>query len=99
MQGLMMNTPLTLTPLLERAARLFPKKEIVSKTDTGMHRYTYADFHGRVHRLAHAMRAHGRSTRRPSRNPVLEQLPASGTVFRRHLLRRRAPYSESAPGA
>ena len=59
MQGLMMNTPLTLTPLLERAARLFPKKEIVSKTDTGMHRYTYADFHGRVHRLAHAMRRMG----------------------------------------
>src|SRR5271154_4084712 len=51
-QGLMMNTPLTLTPTLERAARLFPKKEIASKTDTGMHRYTYADFHARVHRLA-----------------------------------------------
>ena len=33
MQGLMMNTPLTLTPLLERAARLFPTKEIASKTD------------------------------------------------------------------
>jgi fatty-acyl-CoA synthase len=52
MQGLMMGTPLTLTPTLERAARLFPKKEIVSKTDSGMHRYTYADFHSRVHRLA-----------------------------------------------
>src|ERR1700722_8489627 len=59
MQGLMMNTPLTLTPLLERAARLFPKKEIVSKTDAGMHRYTYADFHARVHRLAWAMRRMG----------------------------------------
>src|SRR6266404_5173239 len=52
MQGLMMNTPLTLTPLLERAARLFPKKEIASRVETGMHRYTYADFHARVHRLA-----------------------------------------------
>jgi fatty-acyl-CoA synthase len=52
MQGLMMNTPLTLTPLLERAGRLFPKREIVSRTDSGMHRYTYADFHARVHRLA-----------------------------------------------
>src|SRR5580704_13344756 len=59
MQGLMMNTPLTLTPLLERAARLFPKKEIVSKTDAGMHRYTYADFHARVHRLAWALRRMG----------------------------------------
>src|SRR5271155_1409374 len=52
MQGLMMDSPLTLAPTLERAARLFPKKEIASKTDTGMHRYTYADFHARVHRLA-----------------------------------------------
>jgi fatty-acyl-CoA synthase len=59
MQGLMMNTPLTLTPLLERAGRLFPKTEIVSKTDAGMHRYTYADFHARVHRLAWAMRRMG----------------------------------------
>jgi fatty-acyl-CoA synthase len=59
MQGLMMNTPLTLTPLLERAARLFPSKEIVTKTDAGMHRYTYADFHARVHRLAWAMRRLG----------------------------------------
>jgi fatty-acyl-CoA synthase len=58
-QGLMMNTPLTLAPLLERAARLFPKKEIVSKTEAGMHRYTYADFHARVHRLAWAMERMG----------------------------------------
>ena len=29
MQGLMMTTPLTLPHVLERAARLFPKKEIV----------------------------------------------------------------------
>ena len=52
MEGLMMNTPLTLTPLLERAGRLFPKKEIASRTEAGMHRYTLADFHARVHRLA-----------------------------------------------
>lgn len=59
MQGLMMNTPLTLAPLLERAARLFPSKEIVSKTETGTHRYSYADFHARVHRLAWALKRMG----------------------------------------
>jgi fatty-acyl-CoA synthase len=59
MQGLMMNTPLTLTPLLERAARLFPSKEIASRTDAGMHRYTYRDFHARVHRLAWALKKMG----------------------------------------
>jgi len=59
MQGLMMNTPLTLTPLLERAGRLFPHKEIASRTDSGMHRYTYRDFHARVHRLAWALKKIG----------------------------------------
>src|ERR1700679_2779197 len=59
MQGLMMKTPLTLAPVLERAARLFPRKEIASRTGRGMHRYTYADFHGRVHRLAWALQRMG----------------------------------------
>jgi fatty-acyl-CoA synthase len=59
MQGLMMDSPLTLAPILERAARLFPNKEIASKTDAGMHRYTYADFHERVHRIAWALERMG----------------------------------------
>jgi fatty-acyl-CoA synthase len=59
MQGLMMNTPLTLAPVLERAARLFPNKEIASRTEAGMHRYTYAEFHARVHRLAWALERMG----------------------------------------
>ena len=56
MQGLMMDFPLSLTCLLERAARLFPTREIVSRYATHLHRYTYGDFHARVHRLAHALR-------------------------------------------
>ncbi len=59
MQGLMMTTPLTRTPVLERAARLCPKKEIVSRTDTGTHRYTYGDVHKRVHPLACALERKG----------------------------------------
>ncbi len=56
MNGLMMNTQLTLAPLLERAGRLFGGKEIASKMNDGaMHRYTYADLYGRVHRLAHVL--------------------------------------------
>ncbi len=51
-----MDYELTLTPLLERAGRLFGTKEIASKlADGSMHRYTYADFYTRVHRLAHAL--------------------------------------------
>ena len=52
MRGLMMDYPLTLTHILERAAKLFPRTEIASKMPGGMHRYSYRDFHHRVHRLA-----------------------------------------------
>ncbi len=52
MHGLMMDYPLTLTHILERSARLYPNKEIASRMPDGMHRYKYADFHARVHRLA-----------------------------------------------
>ncbi len=55
MQGLIMDYPLTLTHILERARRLFPRKEIVTKTAGGLHRYTYADMVGRAGRLAHAL--------------------------------------------
>jgi len=60
MTGLMMDYPLTLTHILERSAKIYPRKEIVSRvTDGSKHRYTYADFHRRVHRLAHALRQLG----------------------------------------
>ena len=59
MHGLMMDYPLTLTHILERAAKLFPHKEIASKMPSGIHRYTYADYHHRVHKLAHALAALG----------------------------------------
>src|SRR5579872_400326 len=59
MRGLMMDYPLTLPHLLERAARLFGGKEIASKMPDGMHRYTYADFYRRTHRLAHVLQRLG----------------------------------------
>ncbi len=52
MNGLMMDFPLTLPHLLERSARLFPKKQISSRMPSGLHRYSYAQFHARVHRVA-----------------------------------------------
>ncbi|MFQ5592753.1 MAG: long-chain fatty acid--CoA ligase [Anaerolineae bacterium] len=59
MKGLMMDYPLTLTHFLERANRLYPHKEIVTKTPAGMHRYTYADFYERVQRLANVLKQLG----------------------------------------
>jgi fatty-acyl-CoA synthase len=62
MQGLMMDYPLTLTHIFERARRLFPRKEIATKTPAGMHRYTYAEMCERVGRLANALDRLGIST-------------------------------------
>ncbi len=55
MRGTMMDYPLTLQYFLERSNKMSPRKEIASKTATGMHRYNYADFYARVHRLANAL--------------------------------------------
>ncbi len=55
MQGTMMDYPLTITPMLERARRLFPNKEIVTKAGPGLERFTYAQFADRVGRLANAL--------------------------------------------
>jgi fatty-acyl-CoA synthase len=60
MTGLMMDYPLTLTHILERSAKLYPYREIASRLHDGsMERYTYRDFHRRVHRLAHALASLG----------------------------------------
>jgi fatty-acyl-CoA synthase len=59
MKGLMMEYPLTLQHFLERGGRLFPNKEIVTRTARGMHRYRYADYYRRTHRLAHALKQLG----------------------------------------
>jgi fatty-acyl-CoA synthase len=55
MQGQMMDYQLTLTPLLDRARRLFPKKEIVTKAGPGLERFTYEQMTERVARLANAL--------------------------------------------
>jgi fatty-acyl-CoA synthase len=60
MDGLMMNYPLTLVHLLERANQLFGKVEVVSRlADGSIHRYTYADFHRRARQLAKALQQAG----------------------------------------
>jgi fatty-acyl-CoA synthase len=40
---------------LERAQRLFPKKEIVTKAGPGLERFTYGQMYERVGRLANAL--------------------------------------------
>src|SRR5579875_134381 len=59
MRGLMQDYPLTLQHLLWRMERLFARKEIVSRTEQGVHRYTYGALVERVNRLAGALRRLG----------------------------------------
>ncbi|WP_029215150.1 long-chain fatty acid--CoA ligase [Kallotenue papyrolyticum] len=60
MQGLIMDYPLTLTAILQRAEQLFGTRPIVTRLPSReLHRYTYADFVERAKRLAVALRALG----------------------------------------
>jgi fatty-acyl-CoA synthase len=56
MRGTMMDFPLTLSAILERAGKLFHRVEIVSRRpDCSMQRTTYGAFYRRARRLADAM--------------------------------------------
>ena len=47
MRGLMMDYPLTITHVLERAGQLFPAKQVITRTAAGLHRLAYADLYRR----------------------------------------------------
>jgi acyl-CoA synthetase (AMP-forming)/AMP-acid ligase II len=55
----MQRTPLLLSRLMERGPLLAPREEIVTRTEAGLHRQTYADLRRRSHQLAHALADHG----------------------------------------
>ena len=60
MKGTMMQFPLTLDHLLERAGALFPNVEIVSsRPDNSIQRYTYGEMHRRARALAAALQELG----------------------------------------
>jgi fatty-acyl-CoA synthase len=54
-----MRYQLTLPAMLERAEQLFPDKEIVSRTSTGVVRHTYQEYGRRTRKLASALGALG----------------------------------------
>jgi fatty-acyl-CoA synthase len=53
------GTDQTLRPFLWRAAHLYPETEIVSRTQEGIQRYTYAEYDDRTARLANALDDYG----------------------------------------
>jgi fatty-acyl-CoA synthase len=59
-QSTMQRVPLSVNSLLERAGRLFPQVEIVSRLpDKSLRRHRFADFHRRSRQLAAALLAAG----------------------------------------
>jgi fatty-acyl-CoA synthase len=60
MQGQMMDYPLTINAILNRARLVFPEKEVVSVLPSGAkHRYSYRDLYGRVVKLGNTLKALG----------------------------------------
>ena len=55
----MMNYPLLIPRILERANTFFPHKEIITREAQGLHRYTYSDLMQRVARLSTSLRGLG----------------------------------------
>lgn len=51
----MMQTPLTMTQMIERAEKYFPKKHVVSRTASGIQRFTYKQVAERTRRLADSL--------------------------------------------
>ncbi|MBP2241063.1 fatty-acyl-CoA synthase [Cytobacillus eiseniae] len=52
---MMMQTPLTMTQMINRAEKFFPKKEVVSRTASGIQRFTYKEIAARAKRLAESL--------------------------------------------
>src|SRR5580765_5770719 len=55
MDAMMQDFPLTLHHIVWRMEKLFARKEIVTKREHGLHRYTYGDLVARARRLAAAL--------------------------------------------
>jgi fatty-acyl-CoA synthase len=60
MRATMMQYPLVLTSLFDRAGKLFPDMEIVSRRpDNSIHRHTYREWYNRTRALAAALQSYG----------------------------------------
>ncbi|CAM3516207.1 long-chain fatty acid--CoA ligase [Cytobacillus oceanisediminis] len=55
----MMQTPLTMTQMIKRAVQYFPKKMVVSRTSSGIQRFTYKEIAERTRKLAESLQKLG----------------------------------------
>lgn len=54
-----MQTPLTMTQMIKRAEKFFPKKQVISRTTKGIERFTYKQIGERTRRLADSLQKLG----------------------------------------
>ena len=97
MEQTMQDYPLTMQHILWRVEKLFRRKEIVTKRETGIHRYTYGDFAGRVHSWPTCSSELGVRPGDRVAHAGLEQLPPPRTLLRHPLHGRGAAHPQSAP--
>jgi fatty-acyl-CoA synthase len=57
--SMMMQTPLTMTQMIKRAEKYFPKKQVISRTTNGIERFTYKQIAERTRRLADSLQKLG----------------------------------------
>lgn len=55
----MMNIPLNMSVMIERAEQYFPKKQVISRTSSGIHTFTYREIGERTRRLASMLKEIG----------------------------------------
>ncbi|MBV1904775.1 MAG: long-chain fatty acid--CoA ligase [Pseudomonadales bacterium] len=55
----MQHTPLLMSTLMDRGARVAPEEELITVTETGVRRQTYKEVRDRAHQLAHALSGAG----------------------------------------
>jgi len=56
---MMMQTPLIMTQMIKRAEKFFPRKQVVSRTASGIQRFTYKEIAERTRKLAEGLQKLG----------------------------------------
>ena len=98
MRGTMMDFPLTLPTILERAGKIFGRVEIVlRRPDRSITRRCYGEFYRRARRLGSALTKLGDAARGSRGVDDVEPRGTSGGVLWGALRRRHLAYVEFAP--
>ena len=97
MDGLMMDRPLLVKQIAERAEAVFADREVVARTQDGVERSTYGQVVERARRLAGALAELGVEAGRPRRELRLELAAPPGALPRGPEHGRGPPHAQHPP--